>query len=458
MLVSPVIIISCDSHAGLRGEQWKPYFESKYHDLMPALEEDDKRFTALVKSTGLGWPFPPEQYEVADRRRAVRNGGHAGFSDPQRRLKEADADGIAAEILHQGGAGHGAPPFIDNTCRPVTPEIRAAGCRAHNRFMVEYCAADPKRLIGVALFEPWPDMKAAVEELERARAAGLRYVQGPVYAGVPGMEKEHPPLWDRFWEPLWATCVALDMPIDFHAGHGSPGTPNDFVDHAQAGSVNKAPKGPDQVYDFMAEIFDQLFETRRPVWQLMWSGVFDRHPKLKVVVSEIHADWIPATMEYLDRRAASSKAPMKLKPSEYWRRHCVTACTSIRPTDVAAREKVGLETMMFGTDYPHYEGTWPNTLEWLQAAFPGVPERDARLILGENAIRFYGLDHAYLASVAERVGPRPEDFLGKNHVVDPRLIENFHVRSGYHRPSKVDLAELARAVDEDARGVAAQSA
>jgi predicted TIM-barrel fold metal-dependent hydrolase len=447
-----VIIVSTDSHAGLRGDKWTPYFESKYHDLMPALAEDDRKFTELVESTGQ-FPFPAEELEVMDRRRAIRDGGYAGYSDPVRRLKEADADGVSAEIIHASGGGHGISPFIDGTSRRVTPEVRAAGCRAHNRFMVEYCAADPKRLIGVALFEPWPDMKTAIKELERARAAGLRYVQAPFFAGVPGMEKEHPPLWDRSWEPLWAACAALDMPFDVHAGHATRGTPDETV-----AKVRQAVMASQEATNSMTEIFDQLFETRRPMWQLMWSGVFDRHPKLRLVVSEIHSDWVPATLEYLDRRAASSKTPMKLKPSEYWRRHCAAACTAIKPSEIAIRDQIGLETMMFGTDYPHYEGTWPNSLEWLQATFPGVPEKDARLILGENAIRFYGLDHAYLASVAQRIGPRPEDFLGKDHVVDPKLIERFHTRSGYSRASKFDLAELARAVDEDARGVAAQSA
>jgi hypothetical protein len=122
-------------------------------------------------------------------------------------------------------------------------------------------------------------------------------------------------------------------------------------------------------------------------------------------MTEIRADWVPATLATLDQLAAEAGAPLAMKPSEYYRRNCAVAPSSTHRAEVEMRHEIGLEQMIFGMDYPHHEGTWPNTRAWIQAAFAGVPEHEARLILGENAIRFYGLDRDHLARVAARMSP-----------------------------------------------------
>jgi hypothetical protein len=106
---------------------------------------------------------------------------------------------------------------------------------------------------------------------------------------------------------------------------------------------------------------------------------------------------------------------------------------------------------MFGTDYPHPEGTWPNTLDWIRTAFAGVPERDARCMLGENAVACYGLDRDALARIAERVGPSVEDVLGNTRFVRPGIIADFDKRAGYASPmEQVDPTELGRLLHADA--------
>jgi hypothetical protein len=98
--------------------------------------------------------------------------------------------------------------------------------------------------------------------------------------------------------------------------------------------------------------------------------------------------------------------------------------------------------MMFGVDYPHPEGTWPNTLDWVRTTFAGVPEADTRRLLGENAIECYGLDQVALAEVAERIGPTAAE-VGDASGVEPLLVQDFHDRSGYASPSEVvDTARL----------------
>ena len=99
------------------------------------------------------------------------------------------------------------------------------------------------------------------------------------------------------------------------------------------------------------------------------------------------------------------------------------------------RHEIGVETILFGRDYPHPEGTWPHTREWLRDAFAGVPEDELRLMLGENAIRFFGLDRDRLAEIAKRIGPTVEEIIGGGEV-GPELIENFAMRGGYLKPAE----------------------
>ena len=99
------------------------------------------------------------------------------------------------------------------------------------------------------------------------------------------------------------------------------------------------------------------------------------------------------------------------------------------------RHEIGVDRLMFGTDYPHPEGTWPNTQQWIRHAFAGVPEAEARAILGENTIRCYGLDRARLEAVARRIGPDPASLLATGDV-DERLLTQFHHRAGYLRPKE----------------------
>jgi hypothetical protein len=113
------------------------------------------------------------------------------------------------------------------------------------------------------------------------------------------------------------------------------------------------------------------------------------------------------------------------------------------------RHDIGLDRLLFGVDYPHPEGTWPNTVQWIQHTFQGVPEDEARQILGENAVRCYGFDAALLGRVADRIGRAPAELLG-NFEIDPRRIEIFHERSGLSRgPEDVDTAVLEQFFDED---------
>jgi hypothetical protein len=110
------------------------------------------------------------------------------------------------------------------------------------------------------------------------------------------------------------------------------------------------------------------------------------------------------------------------------------------------RHEIGLETVAFGRDFPHPEGTWPNTSDYLRDAFAGVPDDELRLMLGENAIRFLGLDRDRLSEIARRIGPTIADITGAGAAVRPELIESFDQRGGYLKP--IEGAEKIPMVDE----------
>jgi hypothetical protein len=174
-----------------------------------------------------------------------------------------------------------------------------------------------------------------------------------------------------------------------------------------------------------------LTAPRRVLWQLIIGGAFDRYPNLRLVFTEVRADWVPGTIAWLDQRLA--RAGLRKTASEYWATHCYVTPSSPRVHEVAQRDQIGIDRFLFGMDYPHPEGTWPNTREWLGHTFKGVGEADLRRILGLNAIECFGLDEGALRNVAARIGLSLSE-LKEAQPLDERLIEQFHARSGYSRP------------------------
>jgi hypothetical protein len=177
---------------------------------------------------------------------------------------------------------------------------------------------------------------------------------------------------------------------------------------------------------------------RRVFWQLALSGVFDRYPTLKLCLTEIRADWIPATLAELDRMFEAGDFKAKLKPSEYFRQHVWVTPSSPMRSEILDRHAIGLEHFMFGVDYPHSESTWPNTADWIRSAFEGVPEDEVRMILGENALRCYNLPGDKLRAVAASIGLPAADVLRSDRRVPQEIIQHFNGRAGYLRePEKV---------------------
>lgn len=427
----PVIIVSCDGHMAAPLTTYKQYLESKYHDALMELESEVtefKRFNERIAQYDADGAAADGQGDPFGEKRA------AGGYDVKTRLAENDIQGVAAEIIFEGTQFETAAWFNVQNSKPFSAELRTVGSRAYHRWMADCIAESEGRM--VAILEPGPchDMKATIEELKWCREHGFVGTQ------VPGavLDPTLPDLGDKHFEPFWAACADLGLQLIAHGGWGlAQGDMFKFLQRTEEATAAGSEGMLTEVISGMDGVPMTQSDGPGPLlWRLLQTGVFDRYPQLKYIPTEAHSGWVPGLLSYLDKQfeeGSPSLQGLKKTPSEYWESNCLIGISFMKPSEVEIRDQFGVERILFGVDYPHSEGTWPNNLDWIRAAFRGVPENEARLILGENAIRVFGLDRERLKAVANRIGPKPEEILG-NHVVKPELINHFQRRSGFLNP------------------------
>lgn len=452
-----ILFVSADGHVTAPLDTYRYYVERQYR---PAFDQEIRAALA----SGATNPFAafglagrgPEDLALIDPRGVIADGmGALATWSPKARLQELDFDGVAGEVM-MSTAQYGIMPWTQGGSHSL--ELQAAGVRAHHRFLADYLADGEGRLFGVADPLASTDVDAMVEELRWCREHGCVAVIVP-----PGQngDPNRPQVDDSFYEPFWAACAELDMVLYLHAGYGQiAGTIGALSPHLRQAHMFEVLGHTGYVAartGLYAEgtgplSFHRNLHNRRPMWQLMLSGVFDRYPTLKLIIVEQRVDWVPDTIAHLDRRFAEAQPPVKLTPSEYWNGNCRIVASQPRPFEIGMRHELGVDHLMFGVDMPHPESTWPNSLDWVRDTFRGVPEDEARMILGENVVDLYKLDRTRLAEVAESIGPLPDDVLG-DHTVDPRLIDHFHKRSAYRTPrEKVVTEHIDLALDKDLVG------
>jgi predicted TIM-barrel fold metal-dependent hydrolase len=437
-----LIIVSSDSHAGVPKELWTKYLDKRFHDLIPSLRADNEIYPTaifLLGAKGGSQSLP----EIQQAHRVDYHGLH----DPVLRLADMDREGVAAELIYHGDFRLG-DMFHNATNRQYPLDAWEAGARAWNRWAGDAFGFAMDRFLVTAAIGPCVDLDATIAELtwEAEKQFTATFVPGFL------RHADMPPLYDEYWEPFWSACEDLELALVVHAGFGTehgvvfPQLERIYNDVAEAaGSTDPEAlfAHVDAVSDesvlFFHDFLSHNVDSRRPMWQMMLGGVFDRHPKLKLVLTEIRLDWIPATMRHLDGVYEQNRSdlPAKRKPSEYWPTNCLAGASFIHKAEVEMRYEIGIETILFGRDFPHPEGTWPNTSDWLRLAFAGVPEDELRLMLGENAVRFLGLDHDRLAAIAKRIGPSVEDVnANTSPEVRPELLKNFDQRGGFLKPAE----------------------
>jgi predicted TIM-barrel fold metal-dependent hydrolase len=432
-----VSIVSADGHAVMPSEVWPDYLERRYHDYLPALRAENELNRRVF--------FPMNDMllvpalDLFDTDGAYRRDGWRGAWDADVRLTEMDREGIAAEMVYHGFFRVSDLGFsVMNASYP--PEVVDAGVRAYHRWVSDVFGSVPDRLLLVGAVGTCADLEGTMAEIRWIADHGFVGMYMPGFLAVAGQ----PPLDDKYWDRIWALCAERGLALVVHGGYGlEQGLAYDQI-QTSCQRVDAAGGGElDLVMDLVQGIFtgDTFFADlghRRAMWQIMLGGVFDRHPKLKLMMTEVRADWLPATLGRLDEAFDVHRNILSTrhKPSEWWQTNCLAGVSFMHKSEVAMRDEIGVESMNFGRDYPHGEGTWPNTFDYLRDLFAGVPEHDVRLILGDNAVRFLGLDAAKVNEIAERIGPSIDWLTGGDADIDPNLIAHFGDRSGYLKPAE----------------------
>jgi len=320
--------------------------------------------------------------------------------DSAQRTADLEGDGVVAEVMFPNTV----PPFYDKAFHvspPPGPERYArwrAGTRAHNRWLAEFCSDQPHRRAGIGLIH-LNDVDDAVEDVEWIANHGLR---GGVLLPLPSPSEPHlKPLNAPEYDRLWAAIQDHDLVINQHSGQGSPDYGND--------------PGADALW-----VLEMPFYIQRGFCQLIMGGVFERFPRLRYILTESGCAWAPGLMKRLDALHVGMKmgmmgevdmsksATLTEPPSFYAKRNCWYGASFPSPEDIRGREVVGLDRILWGNDYPHYEGCYPYSRENLQLAFSDIDPHEVRMMLGENAAALYGFDLEALRPRAEQLGITPE--------------------------------------------------
>lgn len=377
------MIVSTDSHAGPRVKDHLREYCPREH--LDAYDEFVAQWEPRAKPTWaddgpFAGAFP---FTEAVKRRTAEITATDGVFDPAVRLADMDADGIAAEVIYHGAMTPDCIPWEG----VGTPEQRALGIDIYNRWLADFCSADPNRLLGAAHLPMW-DIEAATKIVYWAKEAGLKCIN------FPAPNRAYTAYNDPAWEPFWQACVDTGLPLTTHGGSG------DMPPYS----------GREKWALYMSDLF---FFSRRALHYLVWGGVFERHPTLKMIFTEQRSEWVPQTLDHLDSIYESEfhdwKTVLPRRPSEYFRQNCWIASSFMARFEAEQRHSTGLERLMWGTDYPHYEGSYGFTKECLRATFAGLPVDEVRLILGENAVKCFNLDRDAVRAVADRIGPFPSE-------------------------------------------------
>jgi len=375
------LTVDADGHVLEPVDTWQRYIDPQFREraLRVGVDADgfenlfiDNKPTYMLKGRlgALGGieASGEEKYDFQiPGRRTYRDGAPAGGYDPAARLKVLDAEGIDKVLLYPtiGIAWEGGVK---------DPALALAYSRAYNRWIVDFCRADPHRLYPIAhitLLNP----EGAVEEMERARRDGCVGIYlSPDLSARGGRSLDH-----RAFDRFWATAQDLAMPVAFHVVAREDLT---FAKWANRGTSSDGLF----MFAFLA------VEVMAAFTQMMATGLFERYPELRCAVLEAGSNWITAWLDRLDHKLQRGgfKTPMRMLPSEYFRRQCVISADPDETLTAPMVEHLGADYVIWASDYPHLDASFGVVDEIRQRLAP-LPRETQRKVLGENVMRFYRL-------------------------------------------------------------------
>jgi len=360
----PGKIISADSHITEPGNTYADHIDPKFRDRAPYLERSESGGDLFV-IPGMKQPIPmglvaaagkrPEDISLVGR----FDDWHRGGWDPQARIADQERDGVDGEILY--------PTVGMPLCNHPDLDFKKACMDAYNLWIGEYCSAHPDRLFGIgqtALRTP----AEGIEDLRRIKALGLRGVMLP---GHPGEADYDSPIYDEFYD----AAMDLALPLSFHILTTKTATTS---------------RGP--ILNYAVTI---IRANQDIIAMFIYGGVFDRHPKLKIICVEADAGWVPHYMYRMDHyykrhRHALRASSLERLPSEYFRENVYT---TFQDDWVAFRmlDMVNPRRVMWANDFPHSDSTWPWSQQILAENTGHMTDEQKDLILRGNVVELYGL-------------------------------------------------------------------
>jgi uncharacterized protein len=368
-----ILSISADSHVTEPGDCYLPRIDPRFRDRAPVAVTDETMGAVMLIDRGASRiPYGM----VAAAGRPVDKIGpfqfvgwdelHPGGWDPVARLSEQERDGVAAEIIY--------PSVGMLLCNHPDADYKKACFDAYNLWLAEFQGAAPDRLIGVGQ-TALRSVAEGVADLEVIHRLGLRGVMLPGYAACPDEGDYDDPRWD----PLWRAAVDLSLPVSFHILTSR----TDVTGHASF-------RGPK-----MNSFLGIIRGCQDIIGTLIFGGVFERHPDLKVVCVEADAGWVPHWMYRADHalnhhRGWLEHATLSRLPSEYFRENVYV---TFQDDWVAFHmtEMVNHERLLWANDHPHADSTFPRSQEVLAEQTAHLPNNVRDDILWRNCARLYEL-------------------------------------------------------------------
>jgi len=311
-----------------------------------------------------------------DGKRGIRR-----LTEPELRVKDQDRDGVQAEVLYG---------VLGATGRLEDAEAAVEVLRIYNEWLADFCSARPERFAGLASIPNNP-IDAAIAEVRRVAKRGV--LRGLDIANSADLK----PLWDPYWNPLWGVINETGLPLHFHTVSGYQ------PDHIRkimliGGDPTRASlPGMPEVDLAVARA---AFATNITAFQLnmssiltsmIYSGVLERYPRIRLVLGEAGIGWIPYVLWRMDAEWEDQFKDLSLRmaPSGYWKRQC-WATYQTDPVGVKLIDELGADKVMWGSDFPHPDGIWPDSQEYIQRELGPLPAGIRRKIVCENAAKLYG--------------------------------------------------------------------
>jgi len=379
-------VIDADAHIDPPYDMWREYLPAQLAERAPRIEPGDEHDWVAFEGARRPLRLIGNQAgrEGKDFKMVGKLSDMRAAWDPKMRLADMDADGLQAAILFGGG------PLgtFDN-------ELYLASYEAYNRWVMDWASAAPKRLVPVG-YVPMRDVDETCEHVKRLARLGFRTVNLPAFpqnpdawktssgvqalkegqvAALTGDPKGERQYFQPAYDKLWATIVDLGMVVSFHLGA-------------------RVPRFGDKQY-FLPDMPMSKFAMAEPIAIFIFNGIFQRFPKLRIASVESGVGWFAFFAEYMDRTWEKQRfwtqSPLKEPPSYYMDRNVWGSFIQDR-AGILNRHLPGAKNIMWSSDYPHSETTFPKSRRVIERDFEGIPDADVRDIICNNARRLYGLD------------------------------------------------------------------